>query len=366
MMQRILEVTGICALSVMLANAASVTTVTIHTEDARTTLLAMQNSSLTRAQALKIAEMHGNQAALRKLHEFKIPSTTEDFANALYDCAHDAKPTAETEKAILLDLVKPKVSALLLLLQEIEANPQSFQQAIQDRIALFTPVDTDVHLEGYVIAAGDGGGYSFGGTEFFLNIGSNDDFILAESTTTHELYHAVQGAFAEDRKIKSASDSPASQKCRNVEQLFANLYEEGSAMYVEDISLLPHSHSPIAVRMQADMDEGMSHVNTSDTLLEMSVAALNSPEPVPYDDLYDVGFLGHGVLYNIAYVMARDIVESGGPQRLTALLKQPSYNFVLAYTQLATYGADKDHPRLGPNTIAAAKRIADGCKGISF
>jgi hypothetical protein len=64
--------------------------------------------------------------------------------------------------------------------------------------------------------------------------------------------------------------------------------------------------------------------------------------------------------------MARDIVESGGPQRLTALLKQPSYNFVLAYTQLATYGADKDHPRLGPNTIAAAKRIADGCKGTSF
>ena len=61
-----------------------------------------------------------------------------------------------------------------------------------------------------------------------------------------------------------------------------------------------------------------------------------------------------------------DLVESGRTQRLTALLKQPPCNFVLAYTQLATYGTDKDHPRLGPNTIAAAKRIADICKGPSF
>jgi hypothetical protein len=98
----------------------------------------------------------------------------------------------------------------------------------------------------------------------------------------------------------------------------------------------------------------------------MSVAALNAPKPVPYDDLYDVGFLGHGVLYNIAYVMARDIVEGDGPQRLTALLTLPSYKFVLSYTRLATYGTDKDHPRLGPNTIAVAKRIADGCKEQSF
>lgn len=119
-------------------------------------------------------------------------------------------------------------------------------------------------------------------------------------------------------------------------------------------------------KLREDEREGIAHVHTSDTLLEMSVTALNAPEPVTYDDLYDVGFLGHGVLYNIAYVMARDIVESDGPQRLTLLLKQPPYNFVLSYAQLATYGADKDHARLGPNTIAAAKHMADGCKEPSF
>ncbi|HVZ84703.1 MAG TPA: DUF5700 domain-containing putative Zn-dependent protease [Terracidiphilus sp.] len=358
-----IEMAVLCASIAMLPNAASATTVTIHVDDARATLLAMQNPSLSRADALAVARMYGNQAALRKLHDFKIPSTTEDFANALYACAHDEKVTKDTEKAILLDLVKPKAPALLALLQEIEANPKSFQQAIETRIALFTPPNAAIHLEGYVIAAGDGGGYSFGGTEFFLNIGFNDDLILAKSTTTHELYHAVQGAFAADRAMKPDSAAgPPSQECVNTEQLFANLYEEGTAMYVEDISLLPQSHSSVAARMQADMDEGLSHIRTSGTLLEMSVISLNTAEPVSYDDLYDVGFLGHGVLYNIAYVMAKDIAESDGPQGLAALLKKPPYNFVLRYTQLAAYGADKDHPRLGPNTIAAAMHLAHACR----
>ena len=190
-MRRMIAVTALYASTVILPSAASATTVTMHTEDTRATLLAMQNSSLTRGEALTIAEMHGNQAALRKLHEFKIPSTTEDFANALYDCAHDTKPTAETEKAILLDLVKPKVTALLALLREIEANPRSFQQAIEARIGLFTPPNADIHLDGYVIAAGHGGGDPFGGKEFFRNMGFNHDFILSKSTTVHELYHAV-------------------------------------------------------------------------------------------------------------------------------------------------------------------------------
>jgi hypothetical protein len=68
---------------VILAEAAFATTVTIHTDDARATLLAMQNPSLTREDAATIAMMHGNQGVLRKLHEWKIPATTETFANAL-------------------------------------------------------------------------------------------------------------------------------------------------------------------------------------------------------------------------------------------------------------------------------------------
>jgi hypothetical protein len=355
MLRRMPQTILVYAMMFLAIPRAFATTVTIHTEDARRTLLAMQNPALTHDEAMTIAQMHGNQGILRKLHEFKVPVNTEDFANALYATAHGQVVTKATEKDIYLDTLQPKVPQLLALLDEIEANPETFQKAIEHRIAMFTPPGADLHLEGYIVAGGDGGGYAFGDTDFFLNIGFMDDLILAKSTTMHEMYHAVQGAYATARELKVDAGSKRSRgTSANVERLFANLYEEGSAMYVGDIPLLPQSHSPAAARMLADINDGMSHIQNSATLLEMSVIGLTAADPVPYDDLYSVGFLGHGVLYDIAYEMAKAIAEEDGPQGLTAFLTQPPCRFVLRYTRLPAYGKDKDHPRLGPHTIASA------------
>ena len=98
----------ILTLVAALAQQAYATTVTIHTEDARATLLALQNRSLSHEDAMKIAEMHGNQAVLQKLHEFKITSTTQDFANALYATAHGEPITKENEKNILFEIEEPR------------------------------------------------------------------------------------------------------------------------------------------------------------------------------------------------------------------------------------------------------------------
>jgi len=362
MLRRIIPLLLICTLVASLPQRVSATTVTIHTEDARATLLAMQNPSLSHEQALTVAKMYGNQAVLRKLHEFKITSTTEDFANALYAAAHGQPVTKENEKDILFEIEEPKISQLLALLQEIDANPKLFQQRIEQRIALFVPPGTDIHLEGYVVAAGDGGGYAFGDTNFFLNIGIVDDIVVAQETTTHELYHAVQGAFATDRELKiDPRQGHAEEACITSGHLFNNLYDEASATYVGDLSLLPQSHSLAATRTLNDINDGMKHIQNSVTLLEMSFIALNASNPVPYDDMYDVDFFGHAVVYNIAYVMAKDIVAQDGPQGLAAFLKQPTYKFVLHYIQLPAYGMDKDHPKLGPNTIDAANQLANGC-----
>lgn len=355
-----------CLALVAMQPRASAASVTIHTEDAKATLLALENPSLSRDQALAIARMHGNEAVLQKLHEFKIPSTEKDFANALYSSAHGQAVTVPTETAIELDLVKPKIHQLLELLSEIQTRPQDFQGFIQERIAQFSPQNMTVRLDGYIVAAGDGGGYAFGGTDFFLNIGIVDDFVVARNTTTHELYHAVQGAFAAERRWKAGSSNDSNhQSCASVARLFASMYEEGSATYVEDISQLAESHSAIAVRMKTDLDEGIRHARTSAALLDMSVVSLTAASPVPYDSVYEVGFLGHGTLYDIAYVMAKAIVAQDGPQGLTHLLTQPPYQFILHYTQLPEYGAGEDDPPLGANTIAAAKQLAAGCTSTS-
>jgi hypothetical protein len=81
-------------------------------------------------------------------------------------------------------------------------------------------------------------------------------------------------------------------------------------MYVEDISTLPKSHSESALRQLVDINDGLAHIHSSVTLLELSIVGLTASDPVPFDDVYDVGFYGHGALYNIGYVMAKAIVEN--------------------------------------------------------
>ena len=347
------------------AEQATAITVTINTDSAKAVLIALENPSLTHEEALKVARMTGNQGIIREMNGFKIAVTIDSFANALWASAHGQKVTDPTETALYFDIVKPKAAQLLALTRQIEANPQAFQESIEKRIALFTLPGAEIHLQGYIVAGGDGGGYAFGGTDFYLNLEFNDDMAVAKTVTTHELYHAVQGAFANERKPTleaPAHLSHTQQACANVAHLFADVYEEGSATYVEDISTLAQSHSESAVKQLTDINEGLAHLHDSATLLELSVIGLNTSEAVPFDDVYSVGFYGHGVLYDIGNGMARAIVENDGPQGLAGFLKQPPYKFALRYTQLPRYGADKDHPKLGPNTLKSLNQLATGCK----
>ncbi len=123
--------------------------------------------------------------------------------------------------------------------------------------------------------------------------------------------------------------------------------------------IAPTKASAITVTVNAD---GLTHISNSVTLLELSVAGLNATEAVPFDDVYAVGFYGHGELYTIGYVIAKSIVEDDGPEGLAAFLKLPPYKFVLRYAQLPKYGMDKDHPKLGPTTVNAADLLARECK----
>lgn len=342
------------------ANGAVAITVTMDTGAAKAALVALNNPALSHGEAIRVAKMPGNQGTIRKLNEFKIPATTETFARALYAAAHGEKVVDPAETNFFFDVVKSKDAQLLELIKTIETNPKDFQADIEKRIAMFTPAKANISLHGYVVAAGDGGGYAFGDTDFYLNVGIIDELVVAKTVVTHELYHAVQGAYAHDRDTPNGVAS--NPTCAATAKLFANLYEEGSAVYVEDISLLASAHSASGLRQEADLTDGIKQVRGSAALLEMSVASLAARNPVPYDMVYGVGFYGHAILYNIAYIMAKAIVDNGGPSALTSLLKEPAYDFILQYAKLPKYGIDADHPKLGPNTIEMANELANGCK----
>jgi len=362
MIRRAAILTGAAYLAAV-SHSSLALTVSVNTDSAKAVLVAIQNPSLSIDEALKIARLPGNQGIIREQKSFKIPVTTESFAHALVAAAHGEATTDPAETALYFAALKPKAVQLLRLTNQIEGDPEGFQSSIEGRIEQFTIHGSGLQLRGFVVAGGDGGGYSFGGTDFFLNLSFNDDLIVARTTTAHELYHAVQGAFAKERQ--SAAPNPANgsrQDCANTSRLFADIYEEGSAMYVEDISTLSQSHSESAMRQLADIRDGLAHIHSSIALLELSVTGLDATTAVPFDDVYEVGFYGHGVLYDIGYVMAKAIVDNDGPQGLAALLKRPPYELIVRYTQLPSYGKDKDHPKLGPNTIAAVNQLVIGCR----
>jgi hypothetical protein len=334
----------------------------MDTSAAKAVLQALQNPNLSREEASTIASMYGNKGVVRKLREFKIPATTASFAAALYDAAHGKTADDPNQRAFLFDMIRPKVPQLIALVSRIEANPVAFQSAIEKRIAMFTPADVNMRIHGYVVAAGDGGGYAFGTTDFYLNIGITDEFIVARDITTHELYHAVQGQFAAEREPpKDLNPANWAQACTSSARLFASLYEEGSAVEVEDTSQLDQSPSPLALRKREDLIDGIRHIDNSVTLLEMSVDSFESPVPIAFDDVYAVGFYGHAILYNIGYAMAKAITDDEGPESLASFLKRPPYEFVLHYANLKMYGTDSKHPRLGANTLAMAHALHNGC-----
>ena len=132
----------------------------------------------------------------------------------------EGKITGAAEESFYLDQVKQKLPQLLALVRQIDADPQAFQASIEQRIldvctgARARPIEWVC-----CVAAGDGGGYTFGSTDFFLNLLMSDDFVLAKSVTTHEMYHAVQGAYAAKREV----DFKNSLVCENTEKLLRRL-----------------------------------------------------------------------------------------------------------------------------------------------
>lgn len=347
-----------CVMLLCCCSQAQSVSITIRADAARASLDALNSPDLSREEALKVANMAGNQAAIRKLHEFKLSTTTDDFANALYAAAHNQKVTTRNEKAVLFDLVKPKTAEIGKVVDEIVSNPDAFQDPIQRRIQRFSPQNANIRLKGEILAAGDGAGYTFGATDFYVNLGVVHNLPFIAMVTTHELYHAVQGAYADKRKAPG-DDAPG---CRDIAHLFANLYEEGSANFVEDIPRILDLQDDALKQAKEDFATGLKEAQGNARLLELSVSSLEAaPKAVPYDEVYAAGFFGHGPLYSIGYVMVRDIEQQDGDQAVIDMLQKPPYTLILRYIQLQKYGKAKDHPTLYPNTIAAAQRLAEGC-----
>ena len=358
----------LAALVLMLAGPAFALDVTLDTQSAKAVLKALKNSALTRSEALAVAALPGNQGLIRKAVSYKIAATTETFADALVASAHGAPLDTPTAKGLSFERLKPRAEALTALIERIETHPKDFKAWVIARVGAFSPPGGSTKIEGYLVAGGTSGGFAFGEPKFYLNLGYFDEFEPAKVVLAHELYHAVQGVFTvdvDDRWLKPESPTAEGrahqQMCANVANLFANLYQEGSASSVGDTMMLDPETGPLAKRSRKELEDGLNQLGGHLTLLELSVVGLQAKTPVPFDDVYALGFYVPEPLYKVGYVMAKAIATDEGPQGLAAFLNQPGYSFVERYAALPRYGKDRDHPPLGPNTLAAVRMLKAGC-----
>lgn len=342
--------------------------VTVDSASARAVLSSLQDKKLTMQRAQEICGMPGNQGLVRKENSYGRKATTQSCADALLAAAQDKTP--DPAFAFSFDKVKPRAAELEALIDQIEHNPVAFQGWVSARVSQFSPKDSKVAITGYIVVGGSSGGFAFGTPEFYLNLAYSgfDDFNVAKILMAHELYHAVQGAYApkpkewwSEKDGAQGPDHSLAQQCSTTYDLLTSLYEEGTASYVGDVFLLRDAKEPSAKELVTKMEDGIAHISNSVTLLELSVTGLDAPDPVPYAAVYSIGFYVPEIEYKLGYVMAKALAIDKGDAALAALLTQPEYAFTEQYIALPKYGQDRAHPELRSNTVAAVKRLRAGC-----
>ena len=337
----------------------------IDTASARAVLKALEDPNLNHDQAMTVAKLEGNQGMIKEMRDLGEADTDEQFVHALIAAAHGQPASTPVDKAYDFARVKTSEKAESILLDQIE---QGFEKDIRDRIRPYTPRPEALSVRGFVVAGGDGGGYAFGGSDFYLNILNSDDVIYSRQTLIHEAFHGAQGAvYHEDtghwaKQNRQPADPARGRFCSDSAELFMDMKDEGTAMYVGSDEPLKDSTGATGKRIYAEFLYYNGHLFDSANLLEVSVASMQAPRPVPFKKVYSVDFWGKGVVYYISLAMTSAIAEEEGPAAVAQVLEQPGYEFVLRYTRLKSYGKDDAHPRLGENTVSAAQSLHDGCR----
>ncbi len=346
------------ALSLLLQGAAGAETleIVIDAESARAVLAAVSDPALTRERALEVARLPGNQGLIEKVKSYGRKADDDLLADALLAAARHEVSVADEDYGFAK--VRDNAAVIQKTLTELLDPAAHTMDEVKGRVLSFTPERIHGHIDGYLIAGGNSGGFAFGTPKFYLNMHRFPSKTLATTILEHELYHAVQGMVPDLVKAKKvAACLKKIHAGENLALLYQSLYQEGSASYVGDMLLTPVGADEAYKTDQTRAQNNYKRFGRSVTLLEISAHALATDSKAKYDDIYALGFYGEEILYSIGYVMARAIATERGPAALGDLLDKPPSDFVSAYAALKSYGKDKGSPKLGAETIQWAARV---------
>ena len=329
----------------------------IDSDSATRTVEAISTPNLTRASALAIADLTGNQALVAQAKDFGIPASRDTFADALIAAARGN----EDFTIFNFPEVRSTAATARATLDALASNPSALTTWITQRITPFMPPDVPLNGTGYIVAGGPGGGFSMNGGVYVNISRAKGDLGVIRVDLTHEFYHGIQHAaqlragtlndFSYDEAAYQRLPPGIARKCYVTRQLFGKLMEEGTASYVGDIVLYPTiGDQALSVRKQRALSLS-GKVGTPISLLEIGLAAITSDDPVPEKSVYSIGFLDAGQLYyDLGYVMAKAIAAHDGDAAIGRLISQPGDVFVRRYIEISEESGStlpklKDHAK---------------------
>jgi hypothetical protein len=348
----------ICSLALFWASAATAHNVRIDTSAGEAVLAAVVRADLTADEARRIARFPANRRLVERMLGYDSTAGEDRFITELVAVARD-RPI-EGQSWYGFEAVKRDRAAILRTVSALDSDRTNLIAWLGTRIGAFSPRVSPQMLTGYFIVGGRPAGFAFGGPDFYLNLARfPDDPQAVRIITAHELYHAVQGAalqalgLGQQRGFRSnvfaALDTQAGRDRYLVEALLGDLMNEGVATYVGDPMLL-EGNGPYSRQERERADAQLRRVGRLTALLDMSLTAITSDRPMPYADVYSVGFFGPDqALYYLGYAMARAIARAQGDARLGILITGTGCNFARAY--LDVISRDPALPRLGAATL---------------
>lgn len=347
----------ILILALFAATPASAHDVRIDTSAGEAVLAALVRADLTADNARRIAQRPANRRLIEKMRTYDDAAGEDRFVAELVAVAR-GQPI-EGQSWYEFEAVKRDRAAILRTLSALETGRADLIAWLGTRIGAFSPPIAPQRLTGYFVVGGRPSGFAFGGPDFYLNLARfPDDPQAVRIITAHELYHAVQsaalaaGGLSRQRgywgdhlatlTVKTERDSYL------VEGLLHRLMSEGVATWVGDPLLLEGAGAQS--RQERERAEGqLRRTERLTALLDISLTALTAGQPVPYGDVYIVGFYGPDQsLYYLGYAMARALARAQGDARLGTLITGTGCDFARAYLDVA--GRDPTLPRLGAAT----------------
>ncbi len=255
--------------------------------------------------------------------------------------------------------VKNRLPEIQKLITYLSLNEKRFLEDVKALIGPYVPDTLKASARACFLVGGGALGFTTGGDPTFnvalQQIGS--DLEGLKYLVAHELYHSLQDAGQDTRKTPQGAS--AENRFRASYQLFSNLWSEGSANFVGDMSLIKNA-GDFTKSQQALLRKNDERRRENFALFDALIYKQFHDSTTSYGTSYNIVFTtGYDeVGYAMGCEIARMIVKYKGAKGLAAIIVNDPLLFVKQYIELyLAHPEDRSFIRFSKSTEMIIEKL---------